>query len=374
MLTFIAPWDQLWIIQNIKDRLPKDLADSVIAISYHDLRRLRSIESGAVIFTGLGVITDHQREAGAEIYTQLSKKNGFVKLLNQPKASLRRLDLIKKLHETGINDFLAYKTDEYHSKTVTFPVFVREARRHSGSLTGLIENLSDLEKSIEHLKRAGYPPNDLLIVEFCDTSDENGLYRKYSALKIGDAIIPRYLSLGYHWVVKENEPDPNTGELYDEQKIQDELDYIHNNPHKKRLQRIFALANIDYGRIDYGMKDGKLQVWEINTLPTFGQPPGFEKPFQNSTRRKARSKAKELFYKEFKCAVRALSTQNHRGKLPLNLSGEIRKPLAREERKQKAVNAAVQMGEKIPRIPFLDNLRTIIKRKLRSKNESAPKI
>lgn len=374
MLTFIAPRDQLWIIQNIKDRLPKDLADSVIAISYHDLRRLRLFEPGTVIFTGLGVITDHQREAGAETYKLLSKENGSVTLLNHPKRSLRRLDLIKKLHETGINDFLACKADEYHSVSLTFPVFVREARRHSGSLTELIENLSDLEKSIEHLKRAGYPPKDLLIVEFCDTSDENGLYRKYSALKIGDTIIPRYLSLGYKWVVKENEPDPDTGDLYDEQKIQDELYYIHNNPHKKELQRIFALANIDYGRIDYGVKDGKLRVWEINTLPTFGQAPGFEKPFQNSTRRKARSKAKELFYKEFISAVQALSKQNSTEKIPYHLSGKIRRPLAREERKQKAVNAAVQMGEKFPRIPCLDNLRTIIKRKLRSKNESAPKI
>jgi len=374
MIYFVAPWDQLWIIQNIKNRLPNDLSDLVKGISYHDLRRVKDFAPGIVIFTGLGVITDHQRDAGAEIQTQLSKKNDSITLLNHPEKSLRRLALIKKLHEAGINDFLAYKIDEYNSESVKYPVFVREARRHSGSLTGLIENSSDLENSLEKLKNSGYPLDDLLVVEFCDTSDENGLYRKYSALKIADAIIPRYLSLGYHWVVKENEPNPNTGELYDEQKIRDELNYIHNNPHNKELQRIFSLANIDYGRIDYGVKDGKLQVWEINTLPTFGSAPGFKKPSPNTARKRARAEAKETFYADFTDAVRKLCAKSDLKNIPVSLPKEISQPLAREERKQKVVDLAVRIGEKIPRFPILNNLRTIIKRKLRSKNESAPKI
>jgi len=115
-------------------------------------------------------------------------------------------------------------------------------------------------------------------------------------------------------------------------------------------------------------------VWEINTLPTFGQPPGFEKPFRSSTRRKARETAKELFYEELCGAIKALGETNFSGKIPVKLPKSISRPLAREERKQKFVDAAVKLGEKIPRIPFLNDLRTVIKRKLRSKNESAPKI
>jgi len=374
MITFIAPWDQLWIIQNIKDRLPHNISDMVKAISYHDLRRIGSFEPGAVIFTGLGVITNQQRRAGIEVYKQMFEKSDSISLLNHPKKSLKRLELIRKLHETGINDYFAYKTDECLSESITYPVFVREARRHSGSLTGLIENPDKLNESINYLKNAGYPSDDLLIVEFCDTSDKNGLFRKYSALKIGDAIIPRYLSLGYNWVVKENEPNPDTGELYDEQKIQEEIDYIQSNPHNIELQKVFTLAKIDYGRIDYGVKDGKLQIWEINTLPTFGRPPGFEKPIRNSTRRKAREKAKESFYDELINAVTVLGKTTHSEQTPVKLSKNTSRPLAREERKQKFVDAAVKLGEKIPRIPFLNDFRTVFKRKLRSKNESAPKI
>jgi hypothetical protein len=39
---------------------------------------------------------------------------------------------------------------------------------------------------------------------------------------------------------------------------------------------IFARAGLEYGRIDYGLADGRLQVWEINTGPTLLAPDYFE--------------------------------------------------------------------------------------------------
>ena len=43
---------------------------------------------------------------------------------------------------------------------------------------------------------------------------------------------------------------------------------MEENPHQDALREIFGLAGIDYGRMDYGLLDGKVQVWEINTNPT----------------------------------------------------------------------------------------------------------
>ena len=40
-----------------------------------------------------------------------------------------------------------------------------------------------------------------------------------------------------------------------------------HNPHRELLEHIFRDAGIDYGRIDYGLLDGRIQVWEINTNP-----------------------------------------------------------------------------------------------------------
>jgi hypothetical protein len=47
----------------------------------------------------------------------------------------------------------------------------------------------------------------------------------------------------------------------------EERDYVMANPHEAALRTIFAIAKIAYGRIDYGMVDGRPQVWEINTDP-----------------------------------------------------------------------------------------------------------
>lgn len=50
--------------------------------------------------------------------------------------------------------------------------------------------------------------------------------------------------------------------------LAEEHDYVEKNPHEGRLREVFRLARIDYGRMDYGMLDGQVQVWEINTNPT----------------------------------------------------------------------------------------------------------
>jgi hypothetical protein len=43
---------------------------------------------------------------------------------------------------------------------------------------------------------------------------------------------------------------------------------VATRPHDAGVRRIFEKANIEYGRIDYGVcRDGRIVVWEINTNP-----------------------------------------------------------------------------------------------------------
>src|SRR5690606_31029109 len=44
------------------------------------------------------------------------------------------------------------------------------------------------------------------------------------------------------------------------------------NPHRAELRQVFDLAHVDFGRADYGMYEGRLQIWEINTNPTVLAP------------------------------------------------------------------------------------------------------
>jgi hypothetical protein len=53
-----------------------------------------------------------------------------------------------------------------------------------------------------------------------------------------------------------------TPELYE-----DELRLIRDNPFEAALQPAFELAGIEYGRADFGLVSGKVEIYEINTNP-----------------------------------------------------------------------------------------------------------
>jgi hypothetical protein len=54
--------------------------------------------------------------------------------------------------------------------------------------------------------------------------------------------------------------------------VAEETQYLSENPHLEQLRRIFEIAKINFGRIDYGCVNGKVQVWEINTNPNLLWP------------------------------------------------------------------------------------------------------
>ncbi|MDX1642639.1 MAG: hypothetical protein R3220_13135, partial [Balneolaceae bacterium] len=304
MIQFIAPADQTWIIQNLAERLPSDTSASVQVSSYHSFYSTKNLQAGYVVFTGLGVLTRAEKEAALAISKQIELSDESLTIMNHPASFLNRYELLKTLYEKDINQFRAFQIHEIDSAELSYPVFIREAGRHSGSLTGLLHDFKSVQTAIEHLFSQKYLSNDLLVVEYCHTADENGLFRKYSAQKMGDAIVPRYLTLDYHWVVKEHSDQSTDRVLYDRQKIEEEVQYIRENPHKEEINHIFEIAGIDFGRIDYGFKNGNLQVWEINTLPTFGSYPGQKRKNQ---KRKKRVESKTLFYEAMGDVVRSLT-------------------------------------------------------------------
>jgi hypothetical protein len=146
---------------------------------------------------------------------------------------------------------------------MSFPVFLRTDNEHLGPLTGLIHTKPELERAISFAILTGREAGRLLVVEFCDVSDATGRFRKYAAFRVGTRIIPRHLLVGCDWMQK-----ANCGAAADEQTVAEEMEYLRANPHAAELMAIFEAAHIDYGRIDYGLKDGRINVWEINTNPT----------------------------------------------------------------------------------------------------------
>jgi hypothetical protein len=179
---------------------------------------------------------------------------------------LKRYELLRLLRSAGWNDFQAFRSTDAR-RNIRFPVFLRRENDHDGGRTPLLRSEAELRRALRALLAAGYRMRELLIVEFCDVSVEPGVFRKYSAFRIGDRILPRRLLFGSDWMVKSN-----SEALIGEKSAAEETAFVEGNPHEEALREIFRLARIEYGRIDYGVRDNRVQTLEINTNPTLFVP------------------------------------------------------------------------------------------------------
>jgi len=230
---------------------------------YNDLRYMRQLERATYIFTDHERLSPPQVQLSRQLWTTLSAVRPAVRLVNDPSKMLGRLDFLRRLHEEGINRFRAVSAREPVEvlRSLRYPVFVREERAHLGTLTPLLHRPEDLLRVLRRMPLRGYYKRDLLVVEFCDTSDASGIYRKYSAFRIAGKIIPRHVLFSRSWNLKQPDlEDPALQAEHDE--------YLATNPHEAELAPIFDLGGFDYGRIDYSLLDGKFQVWEVNSNPT----------------------------------------------------------------------------------------------------------
>ena len=82
--------------------------------------------------------------------------------------------------------------------------------------------------------------------------------------------------------------------------VMEDQRYVMENPHLEQLAELFAFANIDFGQIDYAVKDGRIQTWEINVNPTIGRgvkPGGEMGPPELAP---IRSETREFFFDRFR--------------------------------------------------------------------------
>ena len=226
---------------------------------YEEALRWPPFGAGTFIFTDLERLNAYQMEVVRGLRDQLLAHHPHCRILNDPREVLLRLPLLNALHAAGINDFNAYPVDQL-PKTHRMPVFLRSAADHSGSRTPLLEDQGSRDRALLGYVMSGLPVEQAILVEFCDTRDSGGIYRKYAAFRFGGRIIPAHVIFSREWVAKDGEP-------FDAAQREEEEDYVHTNPHREALLDIFERGHIQYGRIDYSLLNGRIQVWEINTNP-----------------------------------------------------------------------------------------------------------
>jgi hypothetical protein len=262
MIHYLVTDEHQYTVGTHLPHWPGILSRRIRILTYETLTSCNELRPGTYIFSDLDRLSPVQTELCLRVWDQLRQAAGATRLLNHPRRILRRYELLRTLHTEGQNLFRAYRLSEDYSR-ILFPVFVRRENGHEGSLTPLLSTRKDLDVALLQLFYRGHRSEDLLIVEFCDTAAPDGIFRKYSAFRIGDQILPRRLIFNLDWMAKNN-----TESLINEQRALEEKTYLETNPHENWLREVFDRACIEYGRIDYSFHDGRPQVWEINTNPT----------------------------------------------------------------------------------------------------------
>lgn len=236
-----------------------DIAPSMHLIPYETLPSIRNFGPGTFIFTDFDRMSSASRDALSRLTDRLAAHGCPV--LNHPTATLRRFDLLRQLHRAGLNNFNVYRLPDWREAR-HFPVFIRRENTHQLPTTNLLPDAHALERAIGMLTERNMIAADMMIVEFGNRRAEDGRYRKYSAFKVGDLIYAQCCYLSSNWWIKFATADKGDAETAEH------LDYVATNPHLDQLERIYDIAKIQYGRIDYCVVDGKVQTFEINTNPS----------------------------------------------------------------------------------------------------------
>lgn len=270
MIHVLAPRQGIFAMGDFVRNDHPALAEFVALESYEDMFRRGSVPLGAYIFTALDQLTETETELVCRLHQSLEGAAPALPRLNHPARWKGRLALLDAAFDAGINPFRATRLGSARPRR--FPVFLRSESQHSGSLSPLLHDAAALRRAVLAAMLRGSRYGDLLVMEYCHTADGDGVFRKYSAMIVGNAIVPRSLTASRDWITKVD------GRFTDRTAAAADRQYVLENPHEAWLRSVATLAGVEYGRADYAMLDGRPVLWEVNTNPTIGGNVAFPNP------------------------------------------------------------------------------------------------
>jgi hypothetical protein len=252
-------------LRNLIRRWDGALSPYLSVASYQSWLTRRRVPAATCVFSEFERVPRGDRADVIALWDAL-RASRSVHLVNDPRRVQLRYELLRGLFEQGINDFNVYRADE-DLRAVRFPAFVRCEHDHGGPRTGLLNTRRELETALTRLRERRAWRSQLLVTECSAEPGEDGLFRKYGALLVNDRVVPWHVIASRTWLVK------GSSRVLNERMRDEQQRYIAHNPHRRQIRDAFAAAEIDYGRIDYGVAaDGRLRVFEINTNPAIGGP------------------------------------------------------------------------------------------------------
>ena len=333
MIFFVAPSQETWCMEAYLHQDGGKLLSRTRILTFEDIASQQELSVGTYIFSAIDQLSATEKEIAALCWKELSSASSEITLVNHPAEVLCRYDLLKACFELKRNTFHVARASKFY-RCRNFPVFIRPEHEHTGSLTNLLYTPQQLALALTKTLLHGYRLRDLIIVEYRDTVNSSGIFREYCASIVGDRIIPEALVHNRNWVTKWQ------GRLIDAEKAREELEYVESNPHAEWLRKTFELAKIRYGRIDYGLRDGLPQVWEINTNPMIVRPAAWPPRTMTAEQRSLGAPIRDRFLREFQTALEAVdSTVDPNRTIRINVSRRQQRKLEAEKRSRLRLRA-----------------------------------
>lgn len=273
---------------------------SITLLDYDTLFKMRHLPRGTCIFSDLDRLHPWDRELAACMYKEIREAGCIA--VNDPARVLSRYDLLKQLHNDGINDFNTYRLSA-GEEPERYPVFLRRDSFHEGVFSDLIHAPEDLKAKHEELVSKGIPATNLLAIEFAAEKEPGGYFKKMSVYRIGEHYFPDTSVVQRAWEVKSGENG-----VAEEDYFEKELTEMNTIPHEATVRRAFEIANISYGRLDLGFYKGKPQIYEINTNPTVSS-------LSRNSPSPARDQSRAIFHQNFSAALNTLDTGTRNPKI-----------------------------------------------------------
>ncbi|MEO1407839.1 MAG: hypothetical protein AAFV54_15330, partial [Pseudomonadota bacterium] len=187
------------------------------------------------------------------------------RVLNDPARALHRFSLLKTLKQNGLNSFRVWDVATDPSPEI-FPVFLRTKAGHRGTLTELLNTEEEASAAVAGALDGGINIHDLMFVEYRAEPMEPGLFRKLSAFVVGDQIVTGMAVHDGTWHAKFGAEGIAGEELYKE-----EYEFVQTNAFSEQIAPVFRAADIEFGRADFSLVNGKVETYEINTNPYISQ-------------------------------------------------------------------------------------------------------
>lgn len=235
------------------------LNSRVQSVKYEDVLDKQEWPRGVYLFTDSERMTSPQKSYATWLHDRMSEHPEAFRLLNHPVGHTSRFDLLRRLYVGGVNAFNVHRISDIDR--AQYPLFLRYEDRHIGSSTPLLRSRAEVDEWLMRMAAEGEELDRVIAVEFIDTADGAGHYRKYGAFRIGPHIVPRHMFVSTHWEVK---IDTNNLSAF---RRREEYAYLRENASRDQVMQAFDAAGLEYGRIDFALLDGKLQVWEVNDNP-----------------------------------------------------------------------------------------------------------